>query len=318
MLNKISFRYAIPLLMACALLVAPRVARAEAARQEYPRLSTPCLECHDGRDSTLAGTAHWSAGDKHDGPDARVACTDCHRGDPRHWGGEPETYPMSVGAKLDATAETRLCSACHQNTHQQNMAGKSPHTAANVNCSACHTVHESKQASLLRKPEPGLCYGCHTNVQGEFAKPYRHPVNDGVIKCSECHMTLSETRRQLSYNGTNVCVRCHAEMAGPFPHEHPATLDFSTEEGGCITCHEPHGGYLPRMLKQPYEAPNFQLCTQCHSVPLHEQNVMHGTRWAGKPCQDCHVDIHGSYDNRLYVNESLKSQGCFNSGCHHI
>jgi predicted CXXCH cytochrome family protein len=131
-------------------------------------------------------------------------------------------------------------------------------------------------------------------------------------------MTLDETRRELSLNGTNVCARCHAEMSGPFPHEHPAALDFSTEEGGCLTCHDAHGSFQPRMVTQPYEQPHFQLCTQCHSVPGHNANVMHGTMWAGRACSDCHVDVHGSYDNRLFVSEDLKSQGCFNAGCHHL
>jgi hypothetical protein len=70
------------------------------------------------------------------------------------------------------------------------------------------------------------------------------------------------------------------------------------------------------MVKQPYEPPHFQLCTQCHSVPRHFSNSMHGTSFSGIPCNDCHTDIHGSYDNRLFVNQSLVAQGCFNSGCH--
>ena len=305
--------------MACVLLVAPWSARAATvAAQDNPRASKVCLDCHEGQDATLASTAHWSASDVHDGPEARIACTDCHSGDHRHWEGEPETYPMTNPSKVSAIAEARLCSACHQNTHQQNMTEKNVHTTNDVSCSACHSVHQSKQASLLKKAEVSLCLGCHTSVQGQFAKPYRHPVNDGVVKCSECHQTLNETRRELSLNGTNVCVKCHAEFGGPFPHEHQATVDYSTEEGGCISCHEPHGSYLPRMLKQPYEAPHFQLCTQCHSVPGHNSNPMHGTTWAGKPCSDCHTDIHGSYSNRLFVSESLLSQGCFNAGCHHL
>jgi predicted CXXCH cytochrome family protein len=141
-------------------------------------------------------------------------------------------------------------------------------------------------------------------------------VADGVVKCSECHQTLDETSRELSLAGTNVCVKCHAEFEGPFVHEHPATLDYSTEEGGCLACHEAHGSNVPRMLKQPLEPPSFQLCTQCHSVPGHQSNPMHGTRWAGVPCNDCHVDIHGSYTSRLFLSESLEGQGCFNAGCH--
>ena len=107
--NKISHRYAIPLLMACVLLVAPWSARAATvAAQDNPRASKVCLDCHEGQDATLASTAHWSASDVHDGPEARIACTDCHSGDHRHWEGEPETYPMTNPSKVSAIAEPDL------------------------------------------------------------------------------------------------------------------------------------------------------------------------------------------------------------------
>jgi DmsE family decaheme c-type cytochrome len=196
------------------------------------------------------------------------------------------------------------------------MLEKNVHTANDVSCSGCHSVHASKHVSLLKTAESQLCMDCHARVEGQFARPYHHPVQEGIVRCSECHLTLDQTSRALSNNGTNVCLNCHGEFAGPFPHEHQATLDHSTEEGGCLTCHDPHGSSLPRMVKQPYAPPHYQLCTQCHSVPRHFSNSFHGTTWAGLACNDCHTDIHGSYDNRLFVNESLKAQGCFNSGCH--
>ena len=31
---------------------------------------------------------------------------------------------------------------------------------------------------------------------------------------------------------------------------------------------------------------------------------------------DCHTDIHGSYSSHLFLRESLRSEGCFNAGCH--
>lgn len=226
------------------------------------------------------------------------------------------TYRMTIPAAMKATDEARLCSTCHQTAHQQNMLERNPHTRNEVNCSGCHQVHGGTRTALLHKAEPALCYDCHGDVAGQFAKPYRHPVSDGVMRCSECHMSLNQTARTLSMNGVRVCGDCHREFEGPFPFEHPATLDFSTEEGGCLNCHEAHGSHLPRMLKQPYEPPHFQLCTQCHSVPGHNSNPMHGTQWAGKPCNDCHTDIHGSYVSQRFLSESLRSQGCFNAGCH--
>jgi DmsE family decaheme c-type cytochrome len=307
----------LPLLVACALMAAAFAARGGAVpAQDAPRVSKVCLDCHVGQDTTLAATGHRLPAGAADGPGASLACTDCHSGDRRHWEEDPAANAMTRPAQLGAAAEARLCSKCHQNSHQQNMAEKNLHAANDVNCSACHSVHASKLPALLRKPESDLCLSCHKDVEGQFARSYRHPVNDGIVKCSECHQTLDTTRRPLSANGTNVCMKCHGEFEGPFPYEHPATLDYSAEEGGCVTCHEPHGSHLPRMLKQPYEAPHFQLCTQCHSVPRHNSNAMHGTRWSGVPCNDCHSDIHGSYTSRLFLSESLRGQGCFNSGCH--
>jgi len=298
-------------LAAASLLV---VASTPAAKEGL-RASALCLECHTGQDSSMAATAHRVVASGADST-ARVACTDCHGSDRRHWEEDPKQFPMVHPGHLDAKAEARLCSTCHENSHQQNMQERNVHAANDVSCSACHSVHASRDQALLRQPETKLCYGCHADVAGQFARPYRHPVNDRILKCSDCHMTLDVTRRPLSRDGTNVCFKCHAELAGPFPFEHPATLDFSTEEGGCISCHDPHGSSLPRMLKQPYEPPRFQLCRQCHSIPGHGFNPMHGTAWAGKPCSDCHVDIHGSYVSQRFFSESLLSQGCFNAGCH--
>jgi DmsE family decaheme c-type cytochrome len=287
------------------------------AADERPRVSEVCLDCHDGMMAGLAGTAHQMSEEMLDGADAVIACTDCHAGDSRHWEDDPEEYPMTNPADLDPDAHAHLCSACHMNSHQQNMMEGNVHATSDVNCSGCHALHESKHVSLLREPQPELCLECHKGVAGEFAKPYRHPVNDEIVKCSECHLTLDVMSTELSFNGTNkACYKCHAQFEGPFPYEHQATVDYSTEEGGCLSCHAPHGSYLPRMLKQPYEPPHYQLCSQCHSVPKHINNSFHGTTWAGVPCNECHTDIHGSYISRNYLSESLEGQGCFGVGCH--
>jgi DmsE family decaheme c-type cytochrome len=309
-------RSASPTPIACLALVVSLVLAGNGfAAPETSRVSEACLSCHAGQDSTLAGTAHQLPRGALDAPAARVACTDCHPGDRRHWEDDPAQNPLADPAKLAPAAEAKLCLPCHQKSHQQNMRERNVHAANDVACSACHSVHRSKHPALLRKAESGLCLDCHGDIAGQLARPSHHPVAEGAVKCSDCHMTLDATRRAMSWNGASeVCFKCHAEFQGPFPYQHPATLGYSTDEGGCMACHEPHGANLPRMLKQPYEAPNFQLCTQCHSVPRHNANSMHGTRWAGKPCNDCHVDVHGSFTSRLFLSESLR--GCFNAGCH--
>jgi DmsE family decaheme c-type cytochrome len=318
--RKLRFFYSVPAVIALTVLVGPALLRSGLAADDSPapaRQSEVCLNCHDGYDTGLALSPHRLVKTALDGAAARVTCTDCHRGDSRHYEEDPEQYPMMRPDSVGTAAEATVCSTCHQNSHQQTMHETNVHAANQVNCSSCHKIHGGKMAGLLRDSEPQLCYGCHPGVEGEMAQSYRHPVSDGVVKCSECHMTLDETARELTLNGTNMCVRCHTEFQGPFPYEHQATLDFSTEEGGCMNCHAPHGSAQPRMLKQPYEPPHFQLCTQCHSIPpAHNQNPEHGNRWAGIACNECHTDIHGSYTNRNFLSESLEARGCLKSGCH--
>lgn len=294
------------------------VPQGEIAAQGNERVSEVCLICHDGYDTSLALNPHRLLSDALDGPEARVTCTDCHVGDPRHWEEDPEEFAMPSLTAMSATSLAGVCSTCHMNAHQQNMLERNVHMENDVSCSACHGIHGSTQRSLLKQSESALCLDCHTAVEAQFAQSYRHPVNDEIVRCSQCHLSLDAMSRELSLNGTNAaCTQCHSEFRGPFPYEHQATVDYSTEEGGCLNCHEAHGSHLPRMLKQPYEAPHFQLCSQCHSVPRHNMNAQHGTRWAGIACHQCHTDIHGSYVSRNFLDEGLQGQGCFNTpGCH--
>lgn len=304
-------------LPALLLAVSPLIFGIDLSAGERPRVSETCLDCHSEKLDGLKGTPHQMSSETFGGADAKIACTDCHRGEKGHWEEDPEEYPMPHLADVDANSVGMLCATCHMNSHQQNMLEDNIHTMSGVSCVDCHNVHDNRHVSLLEKDQPELCFGCHETIEGTFAQPFRHPVNDHIVKCTDCHLTIDRMATELSYNGINdACYECHAQYEGPFPYEHQATMDFSTEEGGCLSCHNPHGSYNPRMLKQPYDPPHYQLCSQCHAVPLHNNNSFHGTQWAGVPCNDCHTDIHGSYTSRHFLGEALEGQGCFNVGCH--
>jgi len=284
---------------------------------ETHRLSAVCMDCHEEQHASLAGSPHQILDPEVEGEEARVACTVCHLGDEGHWEDDPEDNPMPALGEASAVMASQVCSGCHVNSHQQSMRERNVHYEYDVACVDCHQVHGNAHESLLKSNETDLCLECHTDVEAQFALPYRHPVNDAIVKCSECHLSLDETRAELSrWNTNNPCYTCHKEFQGPFPYEHQATVDYSTHEGGCLTCHEAHGAVHPRLLKQPYEGPHYSLCSQCHTVPLHNFNAQHGTNWAGVPCNECHVDIHGSYTSRNFLSPSLDAQGCFVFACH--
>jgi len=284
---------------------------------ETYRVSAVCLDCHDEQHAALAGSVHQILDPEVEGDEARITCTACHLGNEAHWEDDPEDNPMPSLADATPEMASQVCSTCHMNSHQQAMRERNVHYENDVACVDCHQVHGNSRESLLKNDETKLCLDCHVDVEAQFAMPYRHPVNDAIVKCTECHLSLDETRAELSrWNTNNPCYTCHREFQGPFPYEHQATVDYSTHEGSCLSCHEAHGARNPRLLKQPYEGPHFSLCSQCHSVPLHNFNSKHGTQWAGVPCNECHVDIHGSYTSRNFLSPSLDAQGCFVFACH--
>jgi DmsE family decaheme c-type cytochrome len=312
------FRYLCQSLFACAIIGSLLALQSgETSYQEALRESESCLECHDGMGESLLATAH-ALDLEAPASDMRIACTDCHAGDSRHWEDDPEAFPMLLPSDLKAAEAAAVCGTCHMSSHQQSMLERNPHGSNGINCSACHSVHEGVAGTAsLQREQPQLCYSCHQSVEGQFARPSRHPVSDGTMDCTDCHTSLDETRVELSRNGTNVCTDCHAEFQGPFPFQHPAALDFGTEEAGCLACHDAHGSDHQRMLEQPYESPHFQLCTQCHGIPpLHNSSQQHGTQWMGQACNTCHGDIHGSYTNRFFLSETLTVEGCLDAGCH--
>lgn len=310
----------VPKLLALAVMgIALLMGAGASAQTEEPsvmRETEACLDCHDGQDVSLMGSPHQVLTNDGTG-DTRVSCTSCHVGDVGHMEDDPELFPMFMPSSETFAATSKICGQCHETVHQENAVTLSLHANAKVGCLECHQMHGSKVDGQLKQAQPQLCYTCHTEIEGQFGKPYRHAVAEGIIDCVDCHLMADDEMAQLERFGKNAaCMKCHAEFQGPFPYDHQAAVDYSTEEGGCINCHDPHGSYLPRMLIQPYEGPNFQLCSQCHVVPQHKYNTQHGSTFAGVSCSECHVDIHGSYTSQYYYPPTMAAEGCFAAGCH--
>jgi len=271
-----------------------------------------CIECHDTDAAALVGTAHDVVAH------GVVSCMSCHAGTPPAHLDEPEENTAFNPEQSSADSLISRCTDCHADAHALNLFERDPHRDAGLACASCHRVHDATpHAGLLVDEEPQLCFSCHATQKADFAMPTHHPVIEGVVRCSDCHQSVAQSAKQHVPSGpSETCTLCHAMFEGPFPFEHAAAVDYSTEEGGCLNCHAPHGAPNPRLLKQSYQSPDFALCSQCHVVPKHQFNSQHGSQWAGVPCNDCHVDVHGSYDNQNLLDPGLVAQGCFVAGCH--
>ena len=274
-------------------------------------MSETCVLCHEDKGANLKGTAHALPSPErpaHEG--VKVFCQDCHVNPEKHLE-DPTAETARRTEDMSAEELLAACSACHAFPHVREMATATSHFGNGVTCVACHKIHRPTEVRLLKKTPSQSCFECHTSVSETFSMPSHHPLNEGTLKCVSCHTVMSSFDQPFSQESARaVCVSCHTEYEGPLPYEHQALNDYAFERHGCLVCHEAHGSANKRLLKEPDE----RLCLQCHTVPRHF--TAHGGVWSRGPCQNCHSDVHGSYTNKLYFDESMQTRPCFQAGCH--
>jgi predicted CXXCH cytochrome family protein len=206
---------------------------------------------------------------------------------------------------------TETCAACHdkeykefkRSTHARISNDKDEGVAQG--CEMCHgpgSIHAEaaggKDNILSPRKNPELCFSCHTDKKAEFRLPYRHPVLEGKMGCSDCHSPHGEDVRPWSsttMEGINeACFKCHKEQQGPFVWEHEGLRE------GCSTCHKVHGSVNDKMLVSR----DNNLCLRCHTQVLYPTigKSAHGSRLPLGTCfsAGCHTAVHGSnFDDHL-------------------
>ena len=269
-----------------------------------------CKTCHEDIFNSLQKTRHWNSVLKtKEGAEAH-SCETCHGPGAEHAesGGEKTKIFLFKGQTPEVI--NKRCLSCHATNQEHANFQRSAHATNSVSCISCHSPHFAKEPrKLLVEKQPALCYGCHTELKADFDKPFRHRVNEGLLKCTDCHNAHgSETSHSLRSNAAQdaVCFTCHRNLQGPFVFEHAVV---KTE--GCAACHQPHGSTNPRMLK--VNQVNI-LCLQCHSptatantrdkgsnavptpaAPVHDQSMKF------QSCTLCHTAIHGSNADETFM-----------------
>ena len=251
-----------------------------------------CQSCHqEVWEKHFANTPHAALlkGDQH-------GCQGCHGPAQAHVDGGGDVTKIIRFETLSPAQTAAICTKCHQSSLETQNFSKSEHLANGVSCTSCHSPHKSNDVNfLLVKSQTELCYGCHAAQKAEFARPYRHRVDVGLIQCSDCHNphgTQTGHQVRAAAGQFAVCTKCHTDTMGPFVFEH---APVKTDEG-CLSCHTPHGSTNPRMLQ--VNNANF-LCLRCHTPnmngaagqpggPAHNQSAKY------QACTLCHTQIHGS------------------------
>jgi len=260
-----------------------------------------CATCHEEVAKGFASSPHAKLAETHG--KKGVTCEGCHGAGKAHVESGGDITKIFNPAKATAKEVDAKCLGCHQGQHAN--FERSAHGEANVSCIGCHSVHagEDKQHQL-KVAQPKLCFQCHTDVKPQFNMPFHHKVEEGLMKCTDCHDahgTFGKKNLKTSAQQDAVCTKCHTETAGPFVYEHAVV---KTE--GCTACHFSHGGPNPRLLNR---ATVNTICLQCHSPspnfttslpsgPVHNQAAQY------QSCTICHTSIHGSNTSSIFFNST--------------
>jgi DmsE family decaheme c-type cytochrome len=265
--------------------------------------SDTCKTCHADIYDNFQRTAHFATTsesklDSQKGPGWH-GCEACHGPGKEHVDGGGDKTKIFTFKDASPQATSARCLACHQYNQEHSNYGRSEHLTNGVGCIECHSPHHAKESQfLLSEKSPQLCYKCHMDVRAEFARPFHHRVNEGLVQCNDCHSPHGTFRpKQLRTNasGDEVCYKCHTEKQGPFVYQHEAKVE------GCVSCHSPHGSTNARLLVQ--NQVNL-LCMSCHSLPANvgapTTPTFHNQAQKYQACTLCHTAIHGSNTSSVF------------------
>jgi len=187
-------------------------------------------------------------------------CTSCHVGAEEHLRGqmEGEDTPAPSFAALSAEDINGTCLGCHEKGQSANWMG-SAHERRGVACTSCHSVHSFD--TLKSQLKAGLT-AFATSGSG---------ATDSSETCYSCHPAIRAKTMRTSHHPIREGV-----------------MD-------CASCHNPHDGSRPKMLKAEW---NNELCYECHTEKRGPFLWEHAP--VREDCMNCH-DPHGSNHDKLLV-----------------
>jgi predicted CXXCH cytochrome family protein len=245
------------------------------SKMSAKQIDTTCLGCHASAHPNFLRSEHGKAG---------VSCSSCH------------SIHGVVSAIIPANPATPAATV-ERKSHL--FSGLKPDATMGDPLQSTATSVEipGQNPNLLRAAQPQLCFSCHSDVRPAFSQPFHHKVNEGLMKCTDCHDshgTFGSNQLRSTSDQNMICTKCHTETRGPFVFEHAAV-----KAEGCLGCHSPHGSQNARLLN----VPNInQMCNQCHSPVA--AGTIHGMNAGSaevQSCISCHTMIHGSNINSAFI-----------------
>lgn len=258
-----------------------------------------CVNCHN----TLSGNLktpvqEWQTSIHYE---RSVLCEDCHGGDATKTSKE-QAHATQAGfiGKPKTVDIPALCASCHARVeamrqydlptdqwakYQQSIHGiKLAQGDLKVaTCFTCHDGHATKKtndptAKVYPLNVPGMCAGCHANV--EYMKGYNIPTNQFELYIKSVHgqalLVKQDTRAPscATCHGThgaappgfdevaNVCGSCHTATQDYYLKSQHASGKAGTPK--CVTCHGRYDVMQP--TDELFVSADTRACGSCHPV----------------------------------------------------
>lgn len=259
-----------------------------------------CKACHMDIAANFEKSPHWKTTLDTKGGPSKQGCESCHGPGKAHVESGGDKTKILSFKNISAKTINDRCLTCHASGKEQMDFSRSMHNKNNVSCLDCHSSHHAKDPEfLLVSKQPELCYTCHAQQKPQFAMPFHHRVNEGLVKCNDCHNphgTVQTKQVRTSAAQDAVCFNCHADKRGPFVFEHEVV-----KVEGCQACHTPHGSPNMHLLKTS----NVNLlCLSCHTTSFANAPgapSFHNQATQYQACTLCHSQIHGSnFDHTFF------------------
>ncbi len=221
------------------------------------------------------------------------------------------------------------CQTCHDKALGAAFT-HSKHAGIDQSCASCHdNVGEHARAKAndeANAPVPSLkgltanqlnmtCLKCHEKAgQANYLSSMHARRNVACTACHGIHEYKSVRAQLKTQQVSDVCAGCHkSERAKSMRTSHHPVREGKMT---CASCHNPHDGARPKMLKA--DSVNEQ-CYQCHAEKRGPFLFEHAP--VREDCVSCH-EPHGTNHKRLLVqklpnlcwNCHLTGSGHFGSG----
>ncbi len=229
------------------------------------------------------------------------------------------------------------CTDCHKSL----IESKTVHAPASGSCESCHQVnikdHTEKGAKGLNLADkvPALCFTCHDAIKNTVDSSVSfHQAMNGSKSCIACHSPHSSNESKLLVKEEKaLCLSCHNKdmINGKKVVNIDNVLKSSKVvhapvDGGCVTCHKPHGSQNGFLLQKPFPTgqystaakDSFSLCWDCHDADLMKAekttsatsfrngdknlHFVHMNGDKSRTCVMCH-NVHGAPNAHLIADK---------------